>query len=83
MKIILDFRASFSAFALERCLTNIDSRGVERILEMDRVVLLNHLDAGTAVFCDLIDVGAFHQAHTDVGVAQAVSRARFAVAVEF
>jgi hypothetical protein len=46
-------------------------------------VLLNHLDTGAAVLRDLIDVGAFHKAHADIGVAQAVSRARFTVAVEF
>jgi hypothetical protein len=40
---------------------------------MRGVVFLGHLDAGAAVLCDLINVSALHEMHTDVSVAQAVS----------
>ena len=49
---------------------------------MGGVKLLDHLDAGAAVFGDLIDVGAFHEVHTDVGMAKAVGHAPVPVAVE-
>lgn len=45
-------------------------------------MLLDHLHAGAAILCHLVDVGTFHEAHTDIGMAQAVGRARLAVAVE-
>jgi hypothetical protein len=48
---------------------------------MSSIVFLDHLDAGTAVFGDLIDIGTFEQAQADVSMAQAVSRARASVAV--
>src|ERR1019366_2127517 len=64
-------------------LKHVDRRSVERVFEVHGVVLLDHLDTGAAVLRDLIDVGAFHKAHADIGVAQAISRARFTVAVEF
>ena len=48
---------------------------------MDGIVLFDHLNAGAAVFGDLVNVGPFHQAHADIGVTQAVGRAGFAVAV--
>jgi hypothetical protein len=50
---------------------------------MRRVVLLDHLDAGAAVLGNLIDVRAFHQAHADVGVSQALGGARFALSIKF
>jgi hypothetical protein len=46
-----------------------------------RIVFLNHLDAGAAVFGDLVDVRTFQQAPTNVCVPQAVSPARSAIAV--
>src|SRR5690606_35695912 len=46
------------------------------------VVLLDHLDAGAAVLGDLVDVGSFHQAQTDIGMAQAVCRPALSDAVE-
>src|SRR5260370_41863517 len=49
---------------------------------MRSVIFLDHLDAGAAVFGDLVDVGPFHQAQTDVGMTQAVGRTRPAFAVE-
>ena len=65
------------------CLADIDGRCIERILEMDRIVLLDHLNAGAAVLGYLVDIGTFHEAHADIGIAQAVSRARLAVSVIF
>lgn len=49
---------------------------------MDGIVLLDHLDAGSTVLCDLVDVRAFHEAHADIGVPQAVGRARLTVTVQ-
>jgi hypothetical protein len=60
---------------------NIDGRRVECILDVRSVELLNHFDASAAVFGDLIDVSAFHQAHTDVRVAKTVGSAPIAVAI--
>ena len=48
---------------------------------MGGVELLDHFDAGAAILGDLVDVGAFHEAQADVGVAQAVGGAALAVAV--
>lgn len=49
---------------------------------MGGVEPLDHLDAGAAVFGDLVDVRAFHEAHTYVGMAQAVGCARIALPIE-
>jgi hypothetical protein len=51
---------------------------------MGGVELFDHLDAGAAVFGDLVDVRAFHEAETNVGVAEAVggSRAAFTIGSE-
>ncbi len=62
---------------------NIDSGSIKSGLDVRRVEFLNHLDAGTTIFRNLIDVGAFHQSHTNIGVPQAVRRTRIAVAVAF
>ena len=64
-------------------LADIDRRGVEARFDVGGVVFLDHLDAGAAVLGDLVDVRAFHQAQADVGVAQAVGRARLSFAVDF
>src|SRR5260370_38107835 len=53
---------------------DIDRRGVDRVLDMHGIELLDHLDAGAAVLGDLIDVRPFHQSEADVGVAKAVRR---------
>jgi hypothetical protein len=63
-------------------LADVDGGGIECVLEMRRVEFLDHLDAGAAVLRNLIDVGAFHEAHADVGVAKAVGGAPVPVAVE-
>ena len=61
---------------------DIDRRGVERVLDMRRIVLLDHFNAGAAVFGDLVDVGSFHEPHANVGMAQAVGRARIVIAIK-
>src|SRR5580658_2640107 len=61
---------------------DVDRGGVKVGLDVRRVIFLDHLDAGPAVFGDLVDVGAFHQAETYICVPQAVSRSRQAFAVE-
>src|ERR1039458_3396046 len=53
----------------------VDRGGVETVLEVGRVVFLDHLNAGAAVLRNLINVRAFHQTQADVGVPQAVGRA--------
>ena len=62
---------------------HIDGGGIEGVLEMDGIVLFNHLDGCAAVLGDLIDVGPLHEAHTYVCVPEAVGGAGFAVAVQF
>jgi len=47
------------------------------------VVILDHLDAGSAIFGDLINVGPFHQSQADVSMAQAVGRAPASLSVKF
>jgi len=49
---------------------------------MPSVKLLDHLDAGAAVLCDLINVCAFEQSKADIGMPQAVAGADVAIAVE-
>ena len=41
---------------------NVDCCGVESVLQMTGVILLDHVYARPAVFCDLIDVGSLHEA---------------------
>jgi len=48
---------------------------------MRRVVFLDHLDTCAAVFSDLINIGPFEQAHTNIGVMQAVRRSGFSITV--
>ena len=50
---------------------------------MGGVEFLDHLDAGAAVFGDLVNVGAFHEAHADISMAKAVGGAPVPVPVEF
>jgi hypothetical protein len=45
------------------------------------IVFLDHLHACPAVLRNLVDVGTFEQAQANVGMTQAVSRSRPAVAV--
>ena len=47
-------------------LSHIDSRRVESVYEIRRVVFLNHLDTGPAVLCDLVNVRALHQTQADI-----------------
>jgi len=46
------------------------------------IQFLDHLDAGATVLGDLINVRALHEAHTDVGVTQAVGRALVLIPVK-
>src|SRR5216683_6468040 len=39
----------------------VDRGGVETVLEVGRVIFLDHLNAGAAVLRDLINVRAFHE----------------------
>jgi hypothetical protein len=43
---------------------------------MSRIVFLGHLDTGTAIFSDLVDIGTHYRAQTNVRMPQAVRRAR-------
>ena len=61
---------------------DVDRGGVKIRLDMRRIVFLDYLDAGAAVFGDLVDVRAFHQAQTNICVPQAVRGARPAVAID-
>jgi len=61
---------------------DVDGGGVERVLDMRGVEFLDHLDAGAAVLGDLVYVGAFHEAHADIGVAKAVGSAPITIAIE-
>lgn len=63
-------------------LTDVDRRGIERALDMRSVEFLDHLDAGPAIFSDLIDVCPLHQPQAYICVPEAVGRSRIAVAVE-
>ncbi len=64
-------------------LPDIDGGSIKRVLQVRRIKLLDHLDAGAAIFGDLLDIGAFHEAQTNVGVTQAVRGAPVSVPVEF
>jgi hypothetical protein len=59
---------------------DVDRGGIKVRLDVRRIVFLNHLDAGAAVFGDLVDVRAFHEAQANVCMPQAVSRAWPAIA---
>ena len=49
---------------------------------MRRVVFFDHLDAGTAVLSNLVDVGTLHKAQADVRMPQTVGCTGSAFAVE-
>jgi len=61
---------------------DVDGGGIQRVLDVGGIMLLDHLDAGPAVLCDLIDIRPLHQAQTYISVPQAIGRARPAIAVE-
>src|SRR5271157_442851 len=77
---VLIFRLVFVSFWLWP--HDVDRGGVKLRLNMRRVILLDHLDAGAAVFGDLVDVGAFHQAQADIRVPQAGGCSRPAFTIE-
>lgn len=61
---------------------DVDRSGVERGLDVRRVVFLDHLDASASVFGDLVDVGTLHQAQADVSMPQTVGGTGSAFAVK-
>ena len=65
--------------------TDINLRGIKGAFDMRRVKFLSHLDAGAAIFGDLVDVSTLHQPHTNVSIPRALGHARllFAVLLEF
>ena len=60
---------------------HIDRRSIKHVLDVRRIVFLDHLDTGATVFRNLIDVGTLHQPETDISMPQAVAGARVALAV--
>jgi len=62
---------------------DVDGGGVDRVLDVSGIVLLDHLDTGPAILRDLIDIRPFHQAQADIGVTQAVGGTGLPVAIEF
>src|SRR5712691_5159750 len=78
------FLEVFGWFFLLFCLWphDVDGGGIELGLDMGGIVLLDHLDTGTAVFGDLIDVGTFHQAQTNICVSEAIGRSRSAFTIQ-
>jgi hypothetical protein len=78
--IDFEFSAGFVSFSVSA--PDVDRDGIELRLDMCRVILFDHLDTGAVVFRDLVDVGPFHQAQTDVCMPQAVGGSRPAFAVD-
>lgn len=62
----------FSGHDLLHLFLHVDGLGIQRVLEMHGVVLLDHLYACPAVLGDLVDVGTFHQAEADIGMAETI-----------
>lgn len=61
--------------------SNVDRRCVQMGL-MRSVEFFDHLDAGTTILSDLVDIGSLDQPKADVCVRQAIGGAPIAVAVE-
>jgi len=61
---------------------DVDGGGIKIGFDVGGVVLLDHLHAGAAIFSDLVDISAFHQAQADICVSEAVSGSRAAFAIE-
>ena len=49
---------------------------------MPPVIFLDHLDTGTAVLGDLINISTFEQAKADIGMPQAVTGADMPIVTE-
>ncbi len=54
--------------------SHVNRRRIECILNVGSIEFFDHFHAGPAIFSDLIDVGSFHQAHTNIGMSQAIGR---------
>ncbi len=52
--------------------SNVDGRSVQMGLDMGSVEFFDYLDAGAAIFRDLVDIGSLHQTEADVCVPQAI-----------
>jgi len=46
-------------------------------------MLFNHLNRGPTILGDLINISAFHKAHTDIGMSKTVKRSRLTIPVKF
>jgi hypothetical protein len=53
-------RCCFFLFNFEFRLKHVDRRRIQRVLEMDGIVLFNHFNTGTAVLGDLINICPLH-----------------------
>lgn len=78
----LSWRGGPIAFRLYLWPPHIDDRGVDHILDVRGIEFLDHLHAGAAVLGDLVDVGAFHQPHADIGLTEAFEGAALPFSVE-
>ena len=61
---------------------NVDRRCVQMGLDMGSVEFFDHLDAGTTILGDLVDIGSLDQPKADVCEPQAIGGAPIAVAVK-
>ena len=87
-ELTVRFSALRVRFALSRTgvrplASDVDRRSIDHVLDVRGVEFLDHLDAGATVLGDLIDVCTLHEPEADIGVPEAVSRARVAFAVLF
>src|SRR4051812_25853964 len=62
---------------------HVHGRGVDGVLEMHGVVLLDHVYARAHVLGDVVDVRPTEQSEAGVGVAEAVQRATVPVPIDF
>lgn len=73
-----------SLLASDRLSTaDVDRCRIESAFNVSGVEFFDHLHAGAAVFSNLIDICAFHQAHADICVPQTVSCAGLFIAIDF
>jgi hypothetical protein len=63
--------------------TDIHRGRIDHVLDMRRVKFLDHLNTGTAVFGELVDVGPFHEPHRYIGVSEAIGRPGITFPVRF
>ena len=61
---------------------DVDQCRIQQILDMGRVELLDHFDAGATIPRNRVNVRAFHQPEANVRVPQAVCGPSIAMAIE-